>query len=62
MAFVNEYVSQEDIEKYELDKLFRKYRENDLKYTATINLTIKYPTDWTIDRERDLDKTSSKCH
>jgi hypothetical protein len=62
MAFVNEYVSQEDIEKYGLDKLFRKYRENDLKYAATVNPTIKNPTNWTIDRERDLDKESGKCH
>ena len=54
MAFVNEYVSQEDIEKYGLDKLFRKYRKNDLKYTATVDPTIKNPTDWTMDRERGI--------
>ena len=54
MAFINEYVSQEDIAKYGLDELFRKYRENDLKYTATVNPTIENPTNWTIDRDREI--------
>jgi hypothetical protein len=40
MAFVNEYISKEDIEKYHLDELKKKY-----------NLRIH---SWTIDRERNI--------
>jgi len=52
MAFVNEWISQEDIEKYGLIELCDNYRANDDKYTA-----VKEPrrkVDWTIDRDRGI--------
>jgi len=48
MAFVNEYVSQEDIEKYGLDKLYKKYME-----ITRHKPTIKSDLNWIIDRERE---------
>ncbi|MBU0632589.1 hypothetical protein KKA17_08080 [bacterium] len=52
MAFVNEWISQEDIEKYGLVELCDSYRGDDYKYVG-----VKEPrrkTDWTIDREREI--------
>lgn len=46
MAFVNEYVSEEDVEKYELKKLKRSYTHSDW-------LPPGYRFTWTIDRERE---------
>lgn len=41
MAFVNEHIPAEDIQKYGLDEIDRKYR-----------LGLSRGTDWTVDRER----------
>ena len=56
MAFVNEYVSKEDIEKYGLKELCDSYRKNDTlppPYTAICDPEDGY-LDWTIDRDRDI--------
>ncbi len=52
MAFVNEWISQEDIEKYGLVALCAEYSKDDSKYTAVKN--PKDEIDWTIDREREI--------
>jgi hypothetical protein len=52
MAFVNEWISQEDIEKYGLIELCDSYRGDEYKYIG-----VKEPrrkVDWTIDREREI--------
>ncbi len=46
MAFVNEYISQEDIEKYGLNKLWASYHINYDK--------IPDGKSWTIDRDREI--------
>ena len=51
MAFVNEYVSQEDIEKYELIKLINYYYSMD-GLSPFDKKTEKLS--WTIDKEREL--------
>ena len=45
MAFVNEYITEEDKEKYGLDELWASY--HDLRHNKLPN-----EKDWTIDRER----------
>ncbi|WP_294872943.1 hypothetical protein [Sulfuricurvum sp. RIFCSPLOWO2_12_FULL_43_24] len=52
MAFVNEYISQEDKEKYGLDALWGKYHD-------ASHQKLPNKKDWTIDRERDLADTNS---
>jgi hypothetical protein len=52
MAFVNEWISQEDIEKYGLVALFTEYSKDDSKYTAVKN--PKDEIDWTVDRKREI--------
>jgi len=47
MAFINEYISEEDIEKYDLKKLIEKYK----RYTYSPDLD---DIDWTVDRENDI--------
>lgn len=42
MAFVNEYVPDEDVKEYGLDEINRKYRLPCVQY------------DWTVDREREI--------
>lgn len=42
MAFVNEYVSEEDIEKYGLEAIDKRY------------FRAHYQTEWTRDKERDM--------
>jgi len=50
MAFVNEYVEQEDIEKFELDELYNSYHKSNK--TPLPNTMYKHY--WTIDREKRL--------
>ncbi|HFS85193.1 MAG TPA: hypothetical protein ENK72_01080, partial [Epsilonproteobacteria bacterium] len=53
MAFVNEYVSQEDIEKYGLDELHRRCsRKADNYKTARDGLHDR--SQWMIDREKEI--------
>ena len=52
MAFVNEWVSKEDIEKYGLVDLCKKYQGDEWKYIGVKDPNRKI--DWTIDRERDI--------
>lgn len=52
MAFVNEWISQEDKEKYGLVALCAEYSKDDSKYVAVKN--PKDEIDWTIDREREI--------
>jgi hypothetical protein len=47
MAFINEYISEEDIEKYDLKKLIEKYK----RYTYSPDLDN---INWTIDKENDI--------
>ena len=50
MAFVNEYISKEDIEKYDIFGIWNKFlpeREHVKKETEK-----RYIPQWTIDRER----------
>lgn len=42
MAFVNEFVPEEDVKKYGLEEIDRRYRRADLR------------PQWTVDRERDM--------
>lgn len=52
MAFVNELIHQEDIEKYGLVTLCAEYSKDDSKYVGVKDPTRKI--DWTIDREREI--------
>jgi len=52
MAFVNEWVSREDIEKYGLVDLCMKYQGDEWKYIGVQDPNRKI--DWTIDREREI--------
>lgn len=52
MAFVNELIPQEDIEKYGLVALCAKYSKDDSKYVGVKNPNSDRGIDWTIDRER----------
>ena len=52
MAFVNEWVSKEDIEQYGLVDVCKKYQGDEWKYIG-----VKDPNDeidWTIDKEREI--------
>ena len=51
MAFVNEYISQEDIEKYNLIELMNYYYE--LDYSGPFNPKYR-KLSWTIDKERNI--------
>lgn len=42
MAFINEFVSREDVEKYDLSRINEEYFKADLQYS------------WTVDRERNI--------
>lgn len=46
MAFVNEYITEEDKEKYGLDTLWAKYHD-------VLHQKLPNKKDWTIDRERE---------
>ena len=47
MAIINEYVSQEDIKKYNLEKLVKKYKF----YPRHLQIDS---ISWTVDKERDI--------
>ncbi len=51
MAFVNEYVSEEDIRKYDLVTLRLQYNP---VWKKEGKLPYNYQFTWTIDRERDI--------
>ena len=51
MAFVNEYISQEDIEKYDLIELMNYYYE--LDYSGPFNPKHR-KLSWTVDKERNI--------
>ncbi len=51
MAFVNEYVSEEDIRKYNMKEI---WIDNNPVYKAKKRLPIGYRFRWTIDCERDI--------
>ncbi len=53
MAFVNEYVSKEDIEKYGLDELYKKYSKIANNYNAVRN-GLHNKSEWMVDRENDI--------
>lgn len=53
MAFVNEFVSEEDIEKYDLDALWNRYNQRGEQMPA-LRLSGSYKHYWTIDRELDV--------
>ena len=46
MAFINEYISEEDIDTYSIEELIKKYK----RYTYSPNIDN---IDWTIDKEED---------
>ena len=50
MTFINEYVSEEDIEKYRLEEAKLSYRP---EYSEE-GLPSSYKYNWTIDRERNI--------
>lgn len=52
MAFVNELIPQEDIEKYGLVALCAEYSKDDSKYVGVQDPTWKF--DWAIDREKEI--------
>ena len=52
MAFVNERVSEEDIQKYGLDELKREYFPSDCEWINGRPPAFRHA--WTIDRERDI--------
>jgi len=53
MAFVNEYVSQEDIKKYGLAELHRRCSHKANNYNAARD-GLHDKSQWTIDREREI--------
>lgn len=48
MAFVNEYVPEDDIKKYKLDEIWLKYHPEEK------SVPNHYRHEWTVDRERDI--------
>ncbi len=52
MTFVNEVISQEDIEKYELMKIYDKHHEN--KKVYEFKTVAKTFYDWVIDKENEI--------
>lgn len=48
MAFVNEYVAEEDIDKFDLYGIYKKYKP----YSMFKKEELEY--DWVIDREKDI--------
>jgi hypothetical protein len=52
MAFVNEYISKEDIEKYDIFGIRNKFLSERDKITKEDEKN--YKLSWVIDRERDL--------
>ena len=53
MPFVNEYVSYEDAEKYDLDNLWNKYNYSMLKMPELLNHFDVHQHIWCVDKERD---------
>ena len=54
MAFVNEYISEDDIKKYGIREIWAKFRSN------TNGKSNRTQYDWTIDKERDIFFISAK--
>ena len=52
MTFVNEVISQEDIEKYELMKIYDKHHKN--KKVYEFKTVAKTFYDWVIDKENEI--------
>ena len=52
MPFVNEYVSYEDAEKYDLDNLWNKYNYSMLKMPELLNHFDVHQHSWCVDKER----------
>ena len=52
MPFVNEYVSYEDAEKYDLDNLYDKYYYWGLKMPEALTYYEVHQHDWCVDKER----------
>ena len=53
MPFVNEYVSYEDAEKYDLDNLWNKYGDSMLEMPELLNHFDVHQHIWCVDKERD---------
>ena len=53
MPFVNEYVSDEDAEKYDLDNLYDKYYYWGLKMPEALTYFEVHQHAWCVDKERD---------
>ena len=53
MAFVNEWVSKDDIEKYELEKFYKICSQKNNNYIPVIN-NFQNKIQWTVDRNRDI--------
>ena len=49
MAFINEYISDEDVEKYQINELMNSYRNKNNWFPKKY-----YKHLWTIDKEREL--------
>ena len=52
MPFVNEYVSDEDAQKYDLDNLWNKYNYSMLKMPELLNHFDVHQHSWCVDKER----------
>ena len=52
MPFVNEYVSDEDAQKYDLDNLWNKYNYGMLKMPELLNHFDVHQHSWCVDKER----------
>ena len=52
MSFVNEYVSDEDAQKYDLDNLWNKYWYWGLKMPEALTYYEVHQHDWCVDKER----------
>ena len=52
MPFVNEYVSDEDAQKYDLDNLWNKYCYWGLKMPEALTYYEVHQHDWCVDKER----------
>ena len=53
MPFVNEYVSYEDAEKYDLDNLWNKYNYSMLKMPEALTSYEVHQHVWCVDKDRD---------
>ena len=52
MSFVNEYVSDEDAQKYDLDNLWNKYNYSMLKMPEALTSYDVHQHSWCVDKER----------